>query len=1598
MMRQVYSILAIFLLLATAATAQTFKLSDNPEQFLPDLQKLMNAGGAYSQKAEKNLETLFTENRLSAPQKERVIALSRKMNTKRYQAAQQFAPFYEALYQLIVTQQVSPAEVDNYLTIAEKSFEKYDAKSLTKVLETVRLFAEKRFLYTNNYNKLYANGGTFTLRLADPNGSVPTSAADTIASAKKPQPAKPNDSDGWDLPLDSTGKASPLLSWTERKPIPVLNGPVLEIKGADLIVTTANDSVVLKKTDGALLLKDGIWVGKGGSFSWESAGQPETFVTLADYSFVVNNPKITADDVTLTYKPLAKPIKGTFEFDSKKRVARQGPTYPRFMSWSNDVVLNNLGNGITYKGGIALAGTKLYGSAANGQSSLLQVSYKGKPAFKASSRRFEFADSLISSPLVSFTGYIDAVDTLYHPGVAFRYDRETGIARLSKAEKSGYSDTYFSDSYHKFYIQPEVVRWDLPRQKVDFYQLGAKKEVPVRFESFDFFYPERYAGMSADFGFHPLQLAANYVTVKKTQTFFADDLATYSKISPPVMRNVLNRMVALGYIDMDPKSEEMRLSRKGVLYVLANARRKDYDNFLIRSTYPSNDSTTNATINLNDKFLTIRGVERFSISDSLKITAVPTDKTLRIGKNRAFTLTGQLKSGNMRYTGKELGFNYDQFSMNMTKIDSITFTPQGKNQEIGGDIQYEKPGTVFLADKGNKSGRQKDKKTTQRLLMPEGMTVYFNQPNRGNLIYNKNVYFKVPAVDNDSLGKGDIAFDGTFFSDGIFPPIKTTLKSMPDNSLGFEHAAPAAGYPLYGGKGNLKFTGKLVMDRKGLRAEGVISHLNASLPAKDILMTPDSVLASGESGQIKEGLVGKAYFPAVNLKNYVMKWFPKADSMKISTKADHFSFYNGTTNLQGDLLVRSAGLFGKGTVKRADSEAQSENIKFNKEGFTAGNAQFRVVADKQGTTTKPMLLGTKVDLDFNQVKGVVTIATNNATTSFSDTLLSSLEFPNAAYKTSISKAHWNIAAKTITMKAAKTSTFTATAEEQEGLTFNGASAVYDVEKATLNISGVPYVTSADARIYPEKGLITIKRNGEMLPLKNARLELDTTSLFHKLKGGNIQVQSRTRFSGEAVYQFAAAKGDTASIKMGSFELKEAAPVALASNTRSVGRKGKNSNELAKTYYTVARADVDERDNVTLAPKVAFKGSITMMAPEQDLKLEGAIKIALKKRANLVSDWIPMKEKIGETFSIKVDQTLKNDGNQPLTAGLHFRGGGTAGLYPTFLSMKESDKDDDLYRATGVMTYDAKDKVFRIVKKDAAGLEDVEGAFTFNDATGVMNFQGPVNVMNTGMTGSVPNNFVFAAGTGRAQVDSSTLRLNALVGFALPIPPPVNAAIAEKMVKANLDEKNDEPADDDLDRLTAKLAAIIGQKATDVYRTKAQNQHVSITQAAPKFVASLVLSNVNLRWSDKYNALYSTGPIGVSNIDNVDINAEMEGFVEIRKSDGGDEATIYLEASPDVWYYWDYKSSGGATAQLALLTSDQELNDRIMAGGKAGSKAISIIAADVFEKTQFTDRYMDQYKTKEKPKPQPKAAAGAKEAPKKVVEKKKEKADEKKEGF
>ncbi len=77
----------ILLLLPALSFGQAVRISDKPDQFLDEVQKLMATGGPVAVRAGNNLQTLWSENRLSAPQQQRVMALSLRMNQKRLQPA-----------------------------------------------------------------------------------------------------------------------------------------------------------------------------------------------------------------------------------------------------------------------------------------------------------------------------------------------------------------------------------------------------------------------------------------------------------------------------------------------------------------------------------------------------------------------------------------------------------------------------------------------------------------------------------------------------------------------------------------------------------------------------------------------------------------------------------------------------------------------------------------------------------------------------------------------------------------------------------------------------------------------------------------------------------------------------------------------------------------------------------------------------------------------------------------------------------------------------------------------------------------------------------------------------------------------------------------------------------------------------------------------------------------------------------------------------------------------------------------------------------------------------------------------------------------------
>src|SRR5690606_37597539 len=113
--------------------------------------------------------------------------------------------------------------------------------------------------------------------------------------------------------------------------------------------------------------------------------------------------------------------------------------------------------------------------------------------------------------------------------------------------------------------------------------------------------------------------------------------------------------------------------------------------------------------------------------------------------------------------------------------------------------------------------------------------------------------------------------------------------------------------------------------------------------------------------------------------------------------------------------------------------------------------------------------------------------------------------------------------------------------------------------------------------------------------------------------------------------------------------------------------------------------------LTLSPKMQFKGDINLIAYEPSLRLDGYIRPMIKPRAGLESSWITYKEAPGDTITITVDQNLKNEVEEQMHAGLHFNALGD--LYPTFMSVKETPRDQDVYTAKGKMLYDEEEKIF-----------------------------------------------------------------------------------------------------------------------------------------------------------------------------------------------------------------------------------------------------------------------------------------------------------------
>jgi len=1470
------------------------------------------------------------------PDQQRTIRSQVKvMKKKLYKLRPHLVNYFGAIADAINLEKSDAAHLSNYLLVAGKTIDKEAPNKVNEFFRQSRDFFEEHALNNTKYYKLKVLDDDYRFDYIEP--VVFSSIPDTVQAETYVEP-------------DTTSYNTP--AYLQPIQQPELTGPVLRFDKLSLNFITPFDSTFIRNTKGIFSLRDKIFVGEGGRFEWTSAGlgADSVYYEFSKFSFKTASSSFKARQGKLTYKGrLPSVVQGVFEFKSINHKDEKSATYPRFASYRSDIAVLGLGSEkMKYRGGFGLQGAHMNSASVTGELAFIELQGETDKRFTAQAKLFEFRDSTVSSQRARIAIF-QGNDSIFHPAMYFSYDFGKEKLTLSK-EKSSLRKAPFSSSFFNVDFNADQIRWDLKSDSLNIFNLGSGKTAPLIIESIDYYEPEDYRILQGQgFRFHPLALVANYAINNNIRDFYVFDLVGQRTLAE--LKTAMDFLSQKGMIDYDAGSGRIHVKEKAVHLVQSIKGETDYDNLKIQSFI---EGSANATINFPKAYMIVRGVEEFNVSDSLNVIIKPDSSIIKLLKNRDIKFDGTINAGNFEITGKDFTLKYDSFFINLNHIDSIRFYVTEKNGArrrvnnamVGADStaaaaggmqsSNKSSGTLFISSPTNKSGKLK-LPNYPRLDATAGGVIYFDRQEVLSGAYDRSVFFVVPPFKLDSLNDADpssINFDGTFVSSGMFPSFKEKLHTMADKSLGFTHAVPKNGYQLFQGDG--KFSGALNLDNAGIRATGKIDYLAATVESQDFVFYPDSVMGKGKIGEIKEKQIGNIFFPQVTFPDFKMKWLPKQDQFKVKNLREPFALYKTTAQLDGSLTIAKKGVTGSGKLSTRGSEVSSKELSFASKDFGANHARFLVKTDNPD---KPALAGNDVRLKFDLAKNVATISPEVEGEA-------AIEFPYAQFKTSIPQAQWDLNTQKIVMTKAddvplENSYFYTTRKELDSLSFNAEKAEYDIKIQQLKVSGIPFIVVADAKITPENNEVLILENAKIGQLKNTTIILDTLNGYHRLTQGVVDIVSRKEFSGYATYQYVNAVNDTFAIKMTDFHLED---IAEEAKTK---RRDKN---LKANQQTVGTGAVVDKDNLVLAPRIYYKGDMTMYATRPALQLKGYVKLDLKKIKGYAT-WL-LYEQSGDEKEVYLDfdNAITEEGRKA-EAGLHFANDND--LYITFVNDKKNSEDEDFFLPKGSLFFDKESAEFRIEDREKAAGNKLSGqVFAYNEDKQEVRFEGPINFFR----GNKEFNLI-ATALGSGNLETNDIKMNSFVMADMNIP-----ALAYQIMAINIQEViKAEGATDglgDQTELLYKIADIVGERAVKDYEQKSLQGYVSLG-TIPALVKPIVFSNTNLKWSQKSKSFYSEGTLGISNIGRYDINGAFEGFMEIKKNeDGSPVFHVFFKASPDAWFYFGYEDN-----RLITHSSNAVYNDLI---GKKTNAAKAKVGELVFipgsdeETLTFINRFRQTY--------------------------------------
>lgn len=1267
----------------------------------------------------------------------------------------------------------------------------------------------------------------------------------------------------------------------------------------NLYCVAKGDTAKIFNTKGAFYPTIGKWKGKNGRVYWTRAGidTTQSYADLDKYSIELKSSRYEADSVMYkNTKYFDQLIKGKLEEKILANVDTNNATYPRFISYSGKVLIEELEDSIDYEGGFMIKGDKFIGKIVDGRPAKITIKRRNEPFLVATSPSFTINDEKIATRYATVKMYLDT-DSIFHPALQFKFITNKRELTLYKEGKGIGASPYYN-SFHKVDMDIEWLKWTIDKEYMDFLTIPGSSSGLMKLESNSFYSESAFMQIQGLESVHPLYKIKKFVIDENfgDKTFKDTDLANYLRKSHESVQRSCVRLASKGFLIYDIEEGSITVQDRLFEWMNAKSKKGDYDNIEIISDIKGE---SNGSMNLVNFDITLRGVNGVALSRARKTGFIPNNGTFQLHRNRAMSFGGLIRSERYEFWGKKFEFNYDDFKIDLSEVDSVRLKAgyeagrdgdrlpyvmvQSVIEDVSGDLEIDWP--------FNKSGILSDSfPEYPRFHSTKKSYVKYDRRNQQGSAYNPDkVYFQLDTFTVDSMGSfsnAGLAFSGTFSSGGIFPDFNEKLRLMPDHSLGFKRKTPPEGYPMYGGKATFKKD--IILSNSGLMGDGDFEYITSLTKSKAFIFYLDSMNAAALSSVIAPQSDPVEY-PDVEGTKVKVAYYASDDYFNMEKMSTPIKMYNKEAEMSGVLRYDHKELTGVGLIDFENADLTSDIFEFQRKTFNADTSDFKLKADSASTDGGGIAFSTNdvnAKIDFTKREGEFLA---NGGASFVDfpmnkyiCFMDQFKWFMDKFELELSSSDENAATGEATAQGEDLdlsgSEFISTHPDQDSLRFISPKANYDLRKYIIKAHEVQYINCADARVYTSDGEVTVKRNANMQPLEDAKIIANVTTQYHTITGANVKLKARRDYTAEGDYEYVAGDGSKQLIHF-------------------------NNIKVDTSYQTVASGEIAEKDEFALSSHFKYKGTTKIEANKKGMYFRGATYLEHDCR-NLSKSWVGFEADIDPAnVMIPVEDGIQawmpgQAKGTKLGSGVLLKVDSTH-LYSAFLSPQKYHSDHSLISAYGFLNFNEELGEYQLSNKDKLIEPNFPGNFVaLNTQTCMVRGEGKI-VLGSDKMGQV--NF-----TNYGEVTHNPKNDSVLIKGALA----VDFFLDEKMWTHILDNILGNPSLQPVDNTRPVYGKAIREMAGKELGDKLVSQLnlYGAFKKIPKEVRhNIMFSDANMYWEQRTQSFKSDGALGIGVIDKKQVNKYVQGYVQVVRKKGKEKLCMYIEINDNLWYYFEYQN-------------------------------------------------------------------------------------------